>query len=1164
MNEWDVSLPHCLFNSITTGVSASQSTSLPPGISFKFIYKAVPYPEPSLFSALFVEHDYLNDCAIDGFMSIDNMLNVNNVSLTTDCLGLRIGQLELPDTFRYIVYFPGLTRQQETNPGTSFVVYSKLMSPRAKFGHFFEVVLDDPDMTVLELIFSSKTSKFSGIIRNVNISIFDSDLSTEMVINSPWISFRGSTTIFYQYVIMLSGESSTDDSMYIDISAEIMDGANGFRTNAIDYLNSYIRSGINSVLERRRNAQEGINNTAILKNKFERELNDKQMEYGDLLQQYEQANATFMYWKIKMVETKEAFEEEYENDQKNLLYLEDICNETECAYLCQCGINCSSCYSLFHLEESGICQTIVSGYRTVIRYHEIPVIGWRYELRCKPCLTFRWFLIIYISVGDCCATECVPFTDYRQEPYYSEEPYTQIIEEPCTTNVYEQPVSGECCMEYPCSEAVQDLSCVINNLECQEEIMQEALANLEISLSLKYKAYIDTKANFTISEVEMTRIYTKLQAVEQEYQIIDNALQSTYINLNIKKQAKEKVLQETKFFDPILHVVGGLSDSENIVYLKNVTFTTVLTTSTPIVFPVNFIYEYAGQSYEINIIIDFNRPKEFIYRRLAQAILEDILGRDNSSRKRQAVQYNNNILRICINIANIDSYIQQISASLDESSHQFENTKNDFFDVLNNSSVNYNNFNNRQQNLEFFSELVDSYTQLTNDKSSFITKLLEILDEKSFSRWQTNMEIVHMNGSDIGGFSCVSFIDCLQSAFDALFFIIQDTPLPQAKFLQRKLTAAKESYLWLGYNESYSFHQAQIILLQVMEVLSDLKELDYWCSDPPQIIEQPPAEVNISIGDTLELSCEASSNLPIQYHWRRDSMLLSSRSNKLSVKNIQKSEGGNYSCSVTSDSGIATSLSTIVNVYYQPILNLSLVTSVETFEGYDNGFSLACDAHSRPPPGWRWFYRVTNTDEWTDIVGVNTNVLSLEKLKFSDEGWYTCMAYNWIGNVSSKPTYLTVLPASVARIEYPISIRFTPEFDISIAADKDFNRSDYKQMVADTIHNSLQLTSTQIRDVELISDSKLNITVSFKLITPHVQYIAYSSIQEVFSKVGHLVIQLQLDRNNLINLTSEDGGIVMSISGLNFHSVENSLSISPRVFVCPNGYQVDSNLIICG
>ena len=790
MNEWDVSLPHSLFNTITTGVSTSQSSSLPPGMSFKFTYRAVPYPEPELFSALFVEHDYSNDCAIYGFMSVDNLLNVNNVSRTTDCLGLRIGQLELPDTFRYIVYFPGLTPQQETDPGTSIVIYSKLKSPRAKFGNFFEVVSDDPDMTVLELIFSSKTSQFSGIIRNVNISIFDSEVSTEMIINSPWISFRGSTTIFYQYDIMFSGASSTDDSMYIDISAEIIDDDNGFQTNAI---NSYIRSGINSVLERGRSAQEGINSTAIVKNKLQTELDDKQMEYADLLQQYEQANATFTYWKMQMAETKE----EYENAQNNSLYLGDICNETECAYLCQRGISCSTCYSLFRLEESGICETIVSGYRTVIRYREIPVIGWRYELRCKPCLTFRWFSIFYISVGDCCRTECVPFTDYRQEPYYSEEPYTQIIEEPCTTNVYEESVSGECCMEDPCSERVQNLSCLINNLECQEN-MQEALANLNNSLSLKYKAYSDAKANFIISEVEMTRIYTKLQAVEQEYKIIDNALQNTSINLNIKKEAKEKVLQATEFFHPILDAVGDVNDSENIVDIKNVTFTTVLTTSTFIAFPVNFIYEYAGQSYEINITIDFNRPKEFIYRRLAQEILEDILGSDVSSHKKQAVQYNNNILRICINTANIESYIQQISTSLNESSQQFENTKNSFFDVLNNSSVNYNNFTNQQQHLKFFSMLVDLYTQLTNDKSSSITKLLETLDENSFPHWQTNMEMVHINGSDIGGFSCVSFIDCLQSAFDALFFIIQDTPLPQAKSLEQKLAAAKESFLWLA------------------------------------------------------------------------------------------------------------------------------------------------------------------------------------------------------------------------------------------------------------------------------------------------------------------------------------------------------------------------------
>ena len=65
------------------------------------------------------------------------------------------------------------------------------------------------------------------------------------------------------------------------------------------------------------------------------------------------------------------------------------------------------------------------------------------------------------------------------------------------------------------------------------------------------------------------------------------------------------------------------------------------------------------------------------------------------------------------------------------------------------------------------------------------------------------------------------------------------------------------------------------------------------------------------------------------------------------------------------------------------------------------------------------------------------------------------------------------------------------------------------------------MTSTQNQDVELISDNNFNITVSFKLMTPHVQYIAYDSIQEVFSKVGLLVIQLQLDKNNLISFASE-------------------------------------------
>ena len=82
--------------------------------------------------------------------------------------------------------------------------------------------------------------------------------------------------------------------------------------------------------------------------------------------------------------------------------------------------------------------------------------------------------------------------------------------------------------------------------------------------------------------------------------------------------------------------------------------------------------------------------------------MEDILKSDMSSRNRQTVPYTDNFSHMCINTANIESYIQQISISLNESSEWFENTKNSFFDVLNNRSVNYNNFTNQQQDLEFF------------------------------------------------------------------------------------------------------------------------------------------------------------------------------------------------------------------------------------------------------------------------------------------------------------------------------------------------------------------------------------------------------------------------------------------------------------------------------
>ena len=1153
------------------GVSASESSSLPPGISFKFVYEAVSHPFASFFSEFFVQHESSGGCAIDGFMSLDNILNINSLSLTSDCLGLKIGNIVLPNAFRHIIYFPGLIRPPFTHSETTILVYSKLKSSRAVIGDFFELVSDDRDLTVLEIAVSSKTSQLNGVLKNVSISIFDSQMSAEVTIKDPWLSFKGSTTIFHDYEITCYGTSSTDvnaGSMSINLNAEITDGAVGFKTNIAEYLNSHIREETDNVLKRRENAQKGIMMLETRRKELLTQLEEKKKERTDLQQQYKLANVTLTYWKEKIEETKNNFEEraeEYENQESKSLSLDSICIETECEYLCDhSNVSCSACYSNSRIEESGICEMTVSNYQTVVQYRQVAITSWRYELRCRSCWTIRWFSLFFVTYGDCCTTEYVPFTDYHKEPYYSEEPYTQIVRETCTTNVYEESVSGQCCMERPCVERVQDLSCLINNMECQKE-RQTALANIESTLSLLYQTYSEAKMNFTISEVEMTRINANLHAVEQEYKLINNAIQTTQLNLNIRKKAKEIILQETEIFNPILTTMTNLVDSEEIVQVKNVTFDIVLNTSTPISFPVSFTYVHASQSYELSVIIDFAKPREYIYRRVSEEISKDILRNYASLRKRQAIEFTDKYTEFsatCVYITNIESYIQQISVSLNESLQQLLTSQ---YIVSSNRVNDTKLISNEQKNLSSISMLLDSYLYFTNDKDSSITKVVNTLQANSFPQWQTNMELVHRNGSNVAGLACGSFTDCLQSAFESVTSFIEDTTLQQARHLEQKLKAIKEDYFGIGYNHNYTFDEAQTILSQFMQIVADLKELEYWCSEPPQIIEQPPAEVNVSIGDTLELSCKAFSSLPVQYHWMRDSVLLSSSSNTLSVKNIQISEDGNYFCFVTSDAGIATSLSTIVNIYYQPILNLSLAKSVETYEGNDNGVTLVCDAHSWPPLGWKWFYRATNIENWNEIAGIDSNVLFVENPKLSDEGWYTCMAYNWIGNVSSQPSYLTVLPASLARIEYPISIDFAPEFNVTLASNIDLNRAEYKQVVYTTVHNSLQLTSTQIKDIQLISDNGGGAIISFKFITPYFVYNSSENIQNVLiDNVEPSLLQLEQDKNNLIALVSQDSGFVINVYGLSFRYVENSLDISPRVFVCPMGYQVDSSLVICG
>ena len=344
--------------------------------------------------------------------------------------------------------------------------------------------------------------------------------------------------------------------------------------------------------------------------------------------------------------------------------------------------------------------------------------------------------------------------------------------------------------------------------------------------------------------------------------------------------------------------------------------------------------------------------------------------------------------------------------------------------------------------------------------------------------------------------------------------------------------------------------------------------MNYWCADPPIVINPPLLEVNISVGETLEIDCIVSSVLPVQYYWKRDSLLLSSADNKLTIHDIQLTESGMYQCTVINDAGSVSSLVTTVNVYFIPIFNLTLSSRplIEVYDGYDSVINMACDAYSWPPPGWKWLYRPSISDDWTQL-DIDANVLTIDKVSLFDDGWYTCVAHNWLGNITSQPTYLQVLPTQIITTKYLVAIEFEPFFylddnETSYIEDLD----SFESNITSEIANLLQSSLTVFELVELTSPNDTNgtITVSFYISTPFMEYNNSLSTLDIITDMTESLTQLEANRNNLTMMaTSLPNGIQIEIDDiLVLNSVQ--FDIGPRFLYCPDGYQVHSSQVVCG
>jgi hypothetical protein len=617
---------------------------------------------------------------------------------------------------------------------------------------------------------------------------------------------------------------------------------------------------------------------------------------------------------------------------------------------------------------------------------------------------------------------------------------------------------------------------------------------------------------------------------------------------------------------PILRIFesGNNSGYQNVFRINSVTFNTKLTNSpTSLAFNVVFqnLIDNSGTEYRESYLYISTQPEAVNLERMADDIIDTaFIGDSRSStlpqtRLRRQTTADLTPRQIfasrCTHVSNTQLFFTEIQARLTEIQDNIDTSREGaggFSESLSEDGP--------QEDEEFA-----AYLDLIRDYEDLSMEALRALESTIFSEWQVSMELLYSESGSVGEVGCDGLADCLQTSTDQLLNLIELTPDSELSqefiSLRPSFTLAAKRLLELALLSNISIQEGLARVDPIIEITMAYATDNYWCNEPPVMITEPPPEVNISLGATLRLSCEAESNLPLTYYWTRDGNVLPQfTTNELVLAAVQRQDSANYTCVASNPVGTVESIDTSVTVYELPQFYLS-PESVVTYFGDGNGAWFACNASAWPYPGWRWYHRSSPESDWTLIEGELTNELLVLDPQVEDEGMYACEAFNYHSSVRSEPVTLTLLPFTVSQHQFPL------EFSVFISngtcTAEDLYDSLYS-LISETIDGETS-TSEDFNVAEVDSE---NYDVSLSLVSQNITtpYLHLSTFAEIANSALPHARSLRKSVQLMTDLINGDT-VGLICPGTGSSVVEDSLVLGKLRYVCPPGQRLNSDYLLC-
>lgn len=178
------------------------------------------------------------------------------------------------------------------------------------------------------------------------------------------------------------------------------------------------------------------------------------------------------------------------------------------------------------------------------------------------------------------------------------------------------------------------------------------------------------------------------------------------------------------------------------------------------------------------------------------------------------------------------------------------------------------------------------------------------------------------------------------------------------------------------------------------------------------IITRQPVGQTANPGDTVTFSIDATSSLPITYHWKRNGVYLTdggkvsgATSGTLILTGVTNDDEGAYVCDVGNDGGATPSDPATLSVNDLPSFKLQPYSQIVN-PGDPLNFEVT--AAGTPPFSYQWKRNGIPLVDDANTSGSNSSILYLLGAQQADEGAYVCDVTNIVGTAPSNPATLAV------------------------------------------------------------------------------------------------------------------------------------------------------------